>query len=92
MFNLKTGYFPDGASDKESTCQSRRNKTHGFYTCVGKISWSGAGNTLQCSCIENPMDRGAWQTPRVTKSQTLLKPLSVHCLIDLNILMCIFIF
>ena len=47
MFNLKTGYFPDGASDKESTCQSRRNKTHGFYTCVGKISWSGAGNTLQ---------------------------------------------
>ena len=30
------------------------------------------GNPLQYSCLENPMDRGAWQAtvPRVTKSQT----------------------
>ena len=29
----------------------------------------GTGNPLQCSYLENPMDRGAWQAtvPRVTK-------------------------
>ena len=35
---------------------------------------------LQYSCLENPMDRGAWQAMvhRVTESQTLLKRLSMH--------------
>ena len=34
----------------------------------------GHGNPLQYSCLENPMDRGAWQAivHGVTKSQTLL--------------------
>ena len=27
----------------------------------GKIPGGGHGNPLQCSCLENPMDRGAWQ-------------------------------
>ena len=33
------------------------------------------GNPLQYSCLENPMDRGAWWAVvhRVTKSQTGLK-------------------
>ena len=33
------------------------------------------GNPIQYSCLENPMDRGAWQTTvhRVSKSQTWLK-------------------
>ena len=35
---------------------------------------------LQYSCLENPMDRGAWQAAvhGVTKSQTRLKRLSAH--------------
>ena len=35
----------------------------------------GNGNTLQYSCLENPMDRGAWQptVPRVAKRQAQLK-------------------
>ena len=35
----------------------------------------GHGNPLQYSCLENPMDRGAWQATvhGVTKSQTQLK-------------------
>ena len=38
----------------------------------------GHGNPLQYSCLENPMDRGAWQATvhRVAKSQTGLKQLS----------------
>ena len=50
---------------------------------VGSIPGSGRsprrrnGNTLQYSCLENPMDRGAWWTTvyAVTKSRTRL---SVH--------------
>ena len=35
----------------------------------------GKGNPLQYSCLENPMDRGAWQATvhRITNSQTQLK-------------------
>ena len=36
----------------------------------------GHGNPLQCSCLENPMDRGAWRAAvhGVTKSQTCPSP------------------
>ena len=38
----------------------------------GRSPGAGNGNPLQCSCLENPMDRGAWQAAicRVAKSQT----------------------
>ena len=38
----------------------------------------GNGNPLQCSCLENPRDRGAWWAAvcGVTQSQTRLKQLS----------------
>ena len=45
--------FPDGTSDKESTCQCRRCKRYGFDPWVGKIPW-GHDNPLQYSCLENP--------------------------------------
>ena len=40
----------------------------------------GQGNLLQCSCLENPMDRGAWRATvhRVSRSMTQLKQLSTH--------------
>ena len=40
----------------------------------------GNGNPLQYSCLENPMDRGAWWATvhRVAKSQTRLKQLSMY--------------
>ena len=42
----------------------------------------GHGNPLQHSCLENPMDRGAWQAMvhRVAKSWTRLQGLSTHTL------------
>ena len=38
----------------------------------GRSPVAGHGNPLQYSCLENSMDRGAWQATvhRVTKSQT----------------------
>ena len=40
----------------------------------------GRGTPLQYSCLENPMDRGAWQATvhGVAKSRTRLKGLGVH--------------
>ena len=32
----------------------------GFDPWVGKTPGEGNGNPLQYSCLENPMDRGAW--------------------------------
>ena len=28
---------------------------------LGRSSGEGNGNSLQCSCLENPIERGAWQ-------------------------------
>ena len=40
----------------------------------------GNGNPLQYSCLENPMDRGAWWATvhGVTKSQTQLSDINTH--------------
>ena len=45
-----------------SACQYRRCRRHNFDPWVGKIPWCRKhSNSLQYSCLENPMDRGAWQ-------------------------------
>ena len=33
----------------------------GLIPGSGRSSAEGSGNPLQYSCLENPMDRGAWQ-------------------------------
>ena len=47
---------------------------HFSASCIGE----GNGNPLQCSCLENPRDGGAWWAAAygVTQSWTRLKPLS----------------
>ena len=46
----------------------------------GRSPRRGNGNPLQYSCLENPVDRGAWWATvhRVAKSRTRLKQLSMH--------------
>ena len=47
-------------------------------------SGGGHGNPLQCSCLENPMDRGSRRATvhTVAKSRTRLKRLSTHACRD----------
>ena len=52
-------HFPGGVSGKEPIGQCRRHKRCGFDPWVGKIPWRRAWQ-LQYSCLENPMDGGAW--------------------------------
>ena len=44
----------------------------GLIPGLGRSPGGGHGNPLQFSCLENPMDRGAWRAivPEVTKSWT----------------------
>ena len=52
----------------------------GLIPGLGRSPGGEHGNPLQYSCLENPMDRGAWQAivHRVAKSQSQLKWLSTH--------------
>ena len=47
---------------------------------LGRCPGGGHGNLLQYSCLENPMDRGAWRATvhGVTKSRTRLKGLRMQ--------------
>ena len=59
-------YSSYGASDKEPACQCSGHRRHGFDPWVGEDPLE-EDSPLQCSCLEDPMDRGA---RRVTTSQT----------------------
>ena len=43
---------------KESACNAG---DLGSISGLGRSPGEGNGNPLQCSCLENPMDRGTWQ-------------------------------
>jgi len=61
--------FPTGLDGKESACSA---EDLGSIPGLGGSPGKGNGNPLQYSCLENPMDRGAWRTTvhEFTKSQT----------------------
>ena len=52
----------------------------GSISGLGRSPGGGPGNPLQYSCLENSMDREAWQATvhRIAKSLTWLKWLSMH--------------
>ena len=60
--------FPHSSVGKESAYNPG---DLGLIPGSGKFPGEGNGNPLEYSCLENPMDRGAWQAivHGVTKSQ-----------------------
>ena len=65
------GCSPWGRSESDRT---ERLHFHFSLSCIGE----GNGNPLQCSCLENPRDGGAWWAAiyGVAQSRTRLKQLS----------------
>ena len=63
--------FPGGSDGKESACSTG---DHGSIPGLGRTPGEGNGNPLQYSCLEDPMDRGAWwaKVHGVSKSWTQL--------------------
>ena len=50
--------FPDGSDGKESVCSSGDPDS---IPGLGRSPGEENGYSLQYSCLENPMERGAWQ-------------------------------
>ena len=71
MFTTLFSVFPVGSEDKASACNVG---DLGSIPGLGRVPGEGNGNPLQYSCLENPMDRGAWQATvhGVAKSWTQL--------------------
>ena len=65
------GCSPWGREESDTT---ERLHFHFSFSCIGE----GNGSPLQCSCLENPRDRGAWWAAiyGVTQSRTRLKRFS----------------
>ena len=63
--------FPGGSDSKVSACSAG---DPGLIPGSGRSPGEGNGNPLQYSCLENPMDRGAWRATvhGFTKSWTQL--------------------
>ena len=61
-----------GSEESDTT---ERLHFHFSLSCIGE----GNGNPLQCSCLENARDGGAWQSPiyGVAQTRTQLKRLSI---------------
>jgi len=53
--------FPGGPSGKEPACQCRYARDTASVPGSGRSLRKGNDISLQYSCLENPMDRGAWQ-------------------------------
>ena len=67
-------------SGKKSVCSAGEAGDTGSMPGSGGSPGGGHSNPLQYSCLENPMDRGAWRAivHTVTKSWIRLKRLSMH--------------
>ena len=66
--------FPGGSVVKHPPANAGDTGDMGLIPGLGRSSGGGSGNPLQYSCLENPMDGGAWwaTVQGVAKSQTQL--------------------
>ena len=69
-----------GLSGEESACQAGDS---GSVPGSGRYPGAGNGNSLQYSCLKNPMDRGAWRATvhRIAKSRTQLRWVSISTVV-----------
>ena len=68
--------FPGGSDSKASAYNSG---DPGSIPGSGRYPGEGNGNSLQYSCLENPMDRGAWLATvhGITKSRIRLSDFTI---------------
>ena len=80
---LKSGplFAPSGGtSGKEPACPTGDTRHEGSIPGLGRSPGGGHDNPLQHSCLETPMDRGAWRATvhGAAQSWTRLKQLSMY--------------
>ena len=84
--------FPDSSAGKESACNAR---DLGSIPGSARSPQEGNGSPLQYSCLENSMDRGAWQVQSIgsqrvghdceTHTHALSCLLRIPCVLSLQI-------
>ena len=68
MMDFKVSVSLGGSDSKDSAC---RVGDLGLIPGSGRSPGGGHGNPLLYSCLENPMDRGAWQAIQSMGSQRI---------------------
>ena len=73
IYDLVVG-FPDSSVGKESNCNAGDTGDAGLIPGSGRSPGKGNGNLPWYSCLENLMDRGAWQATvhGIARSRTWL--------------------
>ena len=68
----KEGVWASRGASGKNLPALHNTQGHGLDPWLGRSPGGGNGSPLQCSCLENPRDRGAWRATvhGVTKSQT----------------------
>ena len=71
LTNIPVG-FPNGSVVKNQSANAADIQVAGSIPGLERSPGGGYGNPLQYSCLENPMDRGAWRgtVHGAAKSQT----------------------
>ena len=74
-FEAIRGFPNGGTSGKESKCNAGDTRDEASILRSGRSLGGRHGNPFQYSCLENPMDRGAWQATvhGFAQSQTRLR-------------------
>ena len=76
------GGFPSGSVVKNLPANAEDAGDVGSLSGLGRCSGEGNDNPIQYSCLENPMDSGAWRTTvhEITDSQEQLsiRAFSIH--------------
>ena len=72
FLNIFTHAFPGGAVVKNPPANAGDARNMGLIPGSGRSHGEGNGNPLQYSCLENSMNRGAWQASvyEVAKNRT----------------------
>ena len=67
--------FPGGTSGNEPPAKLEDVRDMSLIPELGRSPGEGHGDPLQYSCLENPMDKGAWHVTvqGVAQSRTRLK-------------------
>ena len=60
VFRADTKGFPGGAGVKDPPANAGDVRAMGSIPGLGQSPRGGHSNPLQYSCLENPVDRGAW--------------------------------
>ena len=77
--------FPGGSAVKNLPASAGDTGDTGSIPGLGRFSGGGNGNPLQYSCLENPMDRGDWQSsPQGLKESEMTEWLSTLLHLTLN--------